>query len=339
METNNNPEVSILVPVYNVGKYIRQCLETVSGQSFTDWECILVDDGSTDRSGEICDEFASEDPRFRVLHVKNGGVAAARNIAVKNATGKFIAFCDPDDWMEPDAIETMHRLITANDADIVQTGFWREFDGHRKTKHLVDKQIILNREEALRQLMKDRNVQSFLWNKMFRSEMVSPDFPVGHTFEDIFVSIKWFSRIRKMVCDPIPLYHYRMRQDSILHTASSKYRLDYLNAKIFRAEEMLKLGLDFFTDKEYNVLLTKTYVRSAKIIARQESNIAKREQILKDLSQRISSLQKPGIKELGINEWFRSRLLELNPKMFAWLMRALGKADLHTRYRNHNLYE
>lgn len=339
MNNPNNPEVSILVPVFNVDKYIRTCLESISAQTFSDWECILVDDGSSDNSGVICDEFARKDPRFRVLHVKNGGVASARNLAVENAKGKFIAFCDPDDWMEPDCIETMHNLITANDADIVQTDFWREFDGYSKDKHSVSKQITLNREKALILLAKNKTIQSFLWNKMFRREVISPEFPAGQTFEDVHICPKWFSRIRTMVCAPVQLYHYRMRKGSILHTSSTEYRMDYLTAMLFRAEEILKLGLDSFAEREYLILVTKAYVKSAKVIARQEKDEAKRMKHLYALSEKMRSLKIPGIKDLGAKLWFRSNLLASRPKTFARLMRALGKSDLHTRLRNQNLFD
>lgn len=333
------PAVSILVPIYNVGRYITQCLESIVAQTFADWECILVDDGSTDSSGEICDDFARKDNRFHVLHVKNGGVASARNIAVEAAEGRFIAFCDPDDWMDPECIATMYELITANGADIVQTGFRREFVNHSRVKHLVDRRTTYTREEALMQLVKDSTVQSFLWNKMFRREIVSPDFPVGYTFEDVYICVKWFSRIKKMICDPTPLYHYRMRQGSILHTSSSKNRLDYLKAKSFRAKELLQLNLPSFTLKQHDILIAKAIIKSAKIIARKEYDKATRKQLLKELSVKISSTKIPGVKDLGLKVWMRSHLLASHPDAFGRLMRLLGKADIHTNYRNQTLYD
>ncbi len=332
------PTVSILVPIYNVGRYLPQCLESILSQTFTDWECILVDDGSTDSSGKICDEFASKDNRFRVLHVKNGGVASARNIAVKAAEGKYIAFCDPDDWMDPECIATMYNLITTHDADIVQIGFQREFVNHSRVKHLVDTLTVYNREEALMELVKDSTVQSFLWNKMFRREVVSPDFPVGHTFEDVYICVKWFNRIKKLVCDPSPLYHYRMRQGSILHASSSKNRLDYLKAKSFRANELLRLNLPSFTLEEHDTLIAKAIVKSAKIIARKEPDKTRRKQLLKDLSHRMRELRAHGIKGLGVKLRLRSNLLASHPAAFSNLMRLVGKTDIHTNYRNRTLF-
>lgn len=326
------------MPIYNVDRYLPQCLESILSQTFTDWECILVDDGATDSSGRICDEFANKDNRFRVLHVKNGGVASARNIAVKAAEGKYIAFCDPDDWMDPECIATMYDLITTNEADIVQIGFRREFTNHSRVKHLVNKLTIYSREEALMELVKDSTVQSFLWNKMFRREIVSPDFPDGHTFEDVYICVKWFNRIKKLVCDPSPLYHYRMRHGSILHASSSKNRLDYLKAKSFRAKELLQLNLPSFTLEAHNNLIANAIVKSAKIIARKEPDKARRKQLLKDLSERMRELQSHGIKGLGLKVRTRSNLLASHPDVFGNLMRLLGKTDIHTNYRNHTLF-
>ena len=339
MENSRKPEVSIIVPVYNVEKYLRECLESIESQTFTDWECIVVDDGATDRSGEICDEFASRDARFKVLHVKNGGLASARNNGIRTAQGKFVAFCDSDDWLAPDAIEKMHDLIVSTDADVVQTGLWKEYDGHRREKRLVDKRTVLTREEAIKELAKDKRIPSYMWNKMFRREIVGPDFPEGKTFEDIYVCTKWFPKIKRMVCDPTPLYHYRMRAGSILHAGSSKYRLDFLNIMRFRAEEILKLGLDTFSKKDHDLLVAKASVSAAKTIARQEKDKEKREEIIRSISESVKELPCPDIKSVGLNQWYRFKLLVSSPKKFIRLMRVMGKSDVHSRYRTRSLFQ
>ncbi len=338
MENSHKPEVSIIVPVYNVEKYLRHCLESIESQTFRDWECVVVDDGATDRSGEICDEFARRDPRFKVLHVKNGGLASARNNGIRVAQGKYMAFCDSDDWLEPNAIATMHSLIVSTDADVVQTGLWKEFDGHSREKGLVDKRMVLDRVEAIKELVKDKRIPSYMWNKMFRREIVGPDFPEGKTFEDIYVCTKWFPKMRRMVLDPTPLYHYRMRSGSILHAGSSKYRLDFLNIMRFRADEILKLGLDAFSQKEHDVLVAKAAVSAAKMIARQEKDKAKRVEIVKAISDSVRTFPIPDVKSLGMHKWFRFKLLVSSPKSFIRLMRVMGKSDIHSRYRTRNLY-
>lgn len=338
MENRREAEVSILVPVYNVGKYLRECLESIEAQTFKDWECVIVDDGSTDNSGAVCDEFAAHDSRFRVLHMKNGGLASARNNAIKHAKGKFITFCDSDDWYAPETIETMYGLITEYDADIVQTGLWKEYDGHTRVKPLTDRRLILDRQAALMELVKNKMVPSYVWNKMWRRELIGPDFPMGKTFEDIHVCTLWFPKITKMVIDPTPLYHYRMRKGSILHVGSSKYRLDFYNAMRFRAQEILKLGLDSFTQNDHDAQVAKAAVSAGKIIARQEKDENKRTEIIEDLSKSIRQFQLPKCGKLGLKQWFRANLLRSKPKIFIRLMRILGKSDLHSKYRTRNLF-
>lgn len=115
------PKISIIVPVYNVEKYLHQCIDSVLAQTFTDWELLLIDDGSPDRSGEICDDYAVKDSRIRVFHKPNGGVSSARNLGLDNAHGEYITFLDSDDWLEPTYLSDF--LIVDNDADLYLQGY------------------------------------------------------------------------------------------------------------------------------------------------------------------------------------------------------------------------
>lgn len=332
------PEVSIIVPVYNMEKYLEECLNSIMSQTFANWECVLIDDGAKDRSGEICDLYANKDKRFKVLHVENGGLSYARNIGVREAKGKFIAFCDADDWMDPQMIEYMHNLITSNDADAVQVGIWREFTDHRKKRSFVKGQKKFNREEAILELTKDKTIPSYVWNKMFRKEIIGADFPEGKMYEDIYVCSKWFPKINKFICDSTPLYHYRMRKGSIIHSGKSEYLLDALSAQRFRADEFLKLNLSSFNQLTHDLTLTKIAVYLAKNIARHEVNKRKR---YKAVTQISNSLTLPGKEErklLGVKLHFRSQLLKKHPRSFTKIMRALGKIDFHKQYHNRNLF-
>lgn len=105
----SSPKISIIVPVYNVEKYIRRCLDSIAGQTFTDWECICVDDGTPDASGKICDEYAQKDGRFVVIHKENGGVSSARNVGLDVAKGEYVTFCDSDDWVEKEMLEVFYN--------------------------------------------------------------------------------------------------------------------------------------------------------------------------------------------------------------------------------------
>lgn len=119
---NHNPKISVIVPVYNVEKYLRRCVDSILAQTFTDFELLLIDDGSKDKSGEICDEYAKTDNRVKVFHKENGGVSSARNLGLDNAKGEWICFCDADDWVLSEWLQAFSLLILGNE-DIIFSGY------------------------------------------------------------------------------------------------------------------------------------------------------------------------------------------------------------------------
>ena len=122
----SSPKINIIVPVYNVEKYIRRCLDSIAAQTFTDWECILVDDGSPDGSGAICDEYARKYARIKVIHKENGGVSSARNIALGRISGKWLAFVDSDDWIDLDYCEKLYNSAEECNVNIAAASMVRE---------------------------------------------------------------------------------------------------------------------------------------------------------------------------------------------------------------------
>ena len=172
---SNEINVSIIIPVYNVAEYLPQCLETVCGQTYKKLEIILVDDGSTDESGKICDEWKQKDERIRVIHKKNGGVSSARNEGLKVAKGEFIGFVDSDDWVEPDMYEKMKKRMGS--ADVVMSGF---FDyPYGMDCQAIPRGIRAVRpcgyEGAVLQIMSRDCYYCTLWNKLYRMKAVKKD--------------------------------------------------------------------------------------------------------------------------------------------------------------------
>ena len=150
------PEISIIVPIYNVEKYLPRCIESILAQTFTNFELILVNDGSEDDSGEVCDRYAKEDKRIKVIHKKNGGVSSARNAGLKNSIGNYIGFVDPDDYIKKDMYEKMYNLCIKKDSKIAICKFAREVDGKIINADNNETEIIreLNNEEAMNELFK-----------------------------------------------------------------------------------------------------------------------------------------------------------------------------------------
>ena len=334
----NIPEISIIVPVYNVERYVEKCLDSISGQSFKDWECIVVDDGSVDNSGLICDKY-SVDNRFIIIHRENGGVSEARNTALKSSKGRYIAFVDPDDWIEPNYLEKLYHLSIKNDADVVQCGFSREFTNHSHNKHLTDKEKVVGHEEAMLGLLSPYKIPTLLWNKLFRREVISQDFPVDLTYEDAYIIPVWFRNVKKVVLTPDILYHYRNRKGSITKCGVAQNHYNFVISCINLGDMVHKEVPDRFDLDARNRYVYKIMISGAKTIARKESIIDKRREIIKKLSQELRQINSFGIKEIGLKLWLRGKMLKESPVFFEKIMRGVNKFDLHSKFRKSHLFE
>lgn len=220
-ETRALPLISIIVPVYNVKDYVEKCLDSICGQTYKNLEIVVVDDGSTDGSGEICDTYASKDRRIRVIHRKNGGLSAARNEGLDAATGEFLGFVDSDDWIDLDMFKFLYELLETEEADISICSHYIERSGRTKIKYSSDEVLNLVPRDAMRLLVEDDIIRNFAWDKLYRRTLFRElRFPQGRYFEDIAVMYKVFYQARKIVMKGHPKYHYMVRTNSI---TGSKY--------------------------------------------------------------------------------------------------------------------
>lgn len=211
--------ISVVVPVYNVATYLAQSLESILAQTFTDLEILVVDDGSTDGSAQLCDEYAAKDLRVKVIHKANGGLSDARNVGMSQAKGDWLFFADSDDWLAPEALARLHAFAVANDCDAVQGGIYYAYADHllcRKASRRERAWRVLGREEAMRALIRNDRVKNFAWGKLYKTELVRElDFPVGRYFEDCFWQHRVLDRVARYGILDEPLYYYRQRPESI----------------------------------------------------------------------------------------------------------------------------
>lgn len=219
--------ISVIVPIYNVEKWLRQCIESVQRQSYTDLEIILIDDGSTDNSPTICDEYASSDSRIVVIHKANGGLSDARNAGIKIANGDYLFFLDSDDWLHKDAIKSLVEYSMNNGCDIVQCGHWYASEGSLtfKYRYLSDSAspFTLSKSEAMRQLIYNKYYKNFAWGKLYKKKVISDHlFPVGKFFEDSYWQHLIVNEADVVGVLPKPYYYYRQRSDSISGAVSHK---------------------------------------------------------------------------------------------------------------------
>ena len=218
--------ITIIVPVYKVEPYLRQCIESILCQTYRDIEILLIDDGSPDRCGEICDYYAKIDSRINVFHTENRGLSAARNVGLDNASGEYIGFVDGDDWIDPTMYEGL--VETLHDADISTCGLWYEYQGYQREWRYSKDTVFIG--EALQALIYGK-LKNTVWNKLYRRKCWEGiRFPEGHVHEDIATTYKILLRDYTVATMPACLYHYRQRDGSIAKTRSMDHIKDYWSA-------------------------------------------------------------------------------------------------------------
>ena len=212
--------VSIIIPVYNVEKYLKKCVDSILNQTYTNLEVVLVDDGSTDASGQICDMYAGMDLRVRVIHKANGGLSDARNAGMKIATGEYIGFVDSDDWIEPDMYECLYNLAMENSLDVVAGRFCETIDGVDVNCECTGEFRIFTGEEMLEINISGHPqyvVTNSVWDRLYRRDILEGmKFPVGRKYEDIVFSTEVFLKAKRCGYLDSKVYHYTIREDSIM---------------------------------------------------------------------------------------------------------------------------
>ena len=234
-----NQTISVIVPVYNVAQYLSQCLDSILSQDYKDLEVILIDDGSTDASGEICDRYGASDSRVRVIHQKNGGAAAAKNAGLRLATGDYLTFADSDDYLEPGAYGFLMKTLQESGAVAVQ-GSFREIYRNRAEEQRISDEILEGYDYLLR-FPKDFSC-ALLWNKLYRREIFDGVFfEEGHKIDDEYFTYQGFLRPRKVVRVDRMIYNYRKRASSVMSSPESAERLvlDCLDSAAKRRQKIL----------------------------------------------------------------------------------------------------
>lgn len=231
-----NGVISVIVPVYNVAAYLPECAESILSQDYQNLEVILIDDGSTDDSGSICDAYAAKDPRVVVIHQKNGGAAAAKNAGLRAATGKYLSFVDSDDYLELDAYSHMIGILRQYDADVVQCAYQDVFRNTAVDHISPEGTKEYSATEYLERYTKDWTC-GLLWDKLYvRSLFDGIWFEEGHRIDDEYFTYRGIMNARKVVRDDRIIYNYRKRRSSVMYSPESGKqilmdRIDYLSKR------------------------------------------------------------------------------------------------------------
>lgn len=217
--------ISVIVPVYNVAAYLPECLESIFRQDYEKLEVLLIDDGSTDDSGLICDQYASRDSRIHVIHQKNGGAAAAKNTGLRVATGEYLVFLDSDDYLEPGSYRYMMELLQQYDADVVQCGIRFVFQNHTKDQIPGSGRCVMDGKDYLARFTKDWSC-GLMTEKLFKRSLFDGIFfEEGHKIDDEYFTYQGIMNASKVVCDDRVIYNYRQRASSVMLSPQSREQL------------------------------------------------------------------------------------------------------------------
>ena len=262
------PKISIIVPVYNVEKYLHRCISTLVNQSLKDIEIILVNDGSIDNSGVICDEYAKIDNRIKVIHKQNGGQSSARNEGLRNASADLVGFVDSDDWISLDMYEYLYNLQIKNDASIVACKYAFVFGNVNKENNNKIEEIVFSRDEGLEKYLSvgayKRINEYSVCNKIYKKQLFEDIFfPEGYLFEDMEINFRLFQKCSRSVFSTKVCYFYFQNNVSSMRNQYSKKHNDLITVVCMiqkyaeNENEKIKNITNVLLAKAYFSLLTK----------------------------------------------------------------------------------
>ena len=284
--------ITIIVPVYKVEQYLHKCVDSILAQTYTNIEVILVDDGSPDNCGKICDKYAEKDKRVKVIHKANGGLAEARNVGLDIAHGEYLGFIDSDDWIELDMYEELYTALTGSNADLSMCGLNLIYKKNIVQIGIYDKPQIIENEELMRRYFTESAILSSACNKLYRKKLFDRlRYPVGRIFEDRHISLELFSLVDRAVHIGETKYNYLQRGGSIVHSS--------FNPRLLVALEIAEKEKCFINEKypSLNPLAIESPAKAAvfvmKVIAALENFNKNREiykKIVEYLAKEIESL-------------------------------------------------
>ena len=331
--------ISIITPVYQSERYLGILIDSIINQTYSDWELLLIDDGSTDKSAAICKYYAKKDCRIRVYHKENGGVASARNQALDMVRGEYLAFADSDDWVEPDWLERLYKTATEQEADIVVYDFYEEYPQKTIIRSKADNSIIiLNRKEALLLTFQNR-IASYLCSAFIRRDIAQERFAPYRAFEDYATVFAWMRHVNKAVMLHTPLYHYRQSANSCLHNNMKQNLIDWINATITRYELIKETSFMQENISQINAAYICSLVKGVKDVVRSPYDNKFKQSLLKKVSVEIKSIQLSSpYKLLGLKYFLRYRLLCQSTDLFKFIVEKTAVFSFHQNNRKDNLY-
>lgn len=308
------PLISVIVPIYNVEAYLEKCINSIICQSYRNLEIILVNDGSTDNSQKICEEYKKKDSRIKVIHKENGGLSDARNCGLEIATGEYIAFLDSDDWIDEELYSTLYNLIKKYNADISICSFKNVFSEDEKLNRINNEYVYDNIEALNRLYTKEGTQMVVAWNKLYKRKILSNmKFPKGKIHEDAFLIPRLLYNAKRIAYIEKELIYYRYTPNSITNSKFNIKRLDYLEAldntnNFFKEKKLDELYLRGVVSEIESMLTFALYVQGL------EKN--EKDNIINEFIIKIR--EKESIINESINKKTKMKinLFKLSPKLY-----------------------
>ena len=227
--------ISVIIPVYNVEDYLHYAIESLEKQTYKNFEIILVNDGSTDDSGKLCDEYSEKYSNVRVFHKENGGLSDARNFGVQKAKGEFVTFLDPDDYLEAYSLELLAGIQEIYDCDIISTRvkpseLYNVYSNHSLTEDDFKNVIVMDRDVFLEEAFYDKVATVSACGKLYRKSILEIPFPKGRIYEDLYIISEHVGKANKIVHTPIQIYNYYKRPGSIVNSKFTSKQYDFFDA-------------------------------------------------------------------------------------------------------------
>lgn len=316
------PKISIIVPVYNAELYIHKCIDSILNQTFKEFELILVNDGSTDNCGKICEDYAFKDNRIIVIHKENGGQATARNMGLDIAKGDFIGFIDSDDWIEPDMYQLLYDLCIDYNSDIANCTTFIYF----KNRTVINGEyplVIHDRKQAMATMLEGKLYDEVLCTKLIkRSLLETIRFPIGIYYEDTAFTYQIIHKCQKLVSIGAPKYHYVKHENSTMDRAVQNLKTDAV--KIYdKIYKFVKLHYPESTNLVALKLANNSMVILNLILASSNFNLYKKDyyEVIKIVNKYY--FQTIRIEEYPVNVKILLTAAKLHPLLYKWLIKLI----------------
>lgn len=319
--------ISVIIPVYNVEDYLHYAIESLEKQTYKNFEIILVNDGSTDDSGKLCDEYSEKYSNVRVFHKENGGLSDARNFGVQKAKGEFITFLDPDDYLEAYSLELLADIQEKHNCDIVSTRvkateLYNVYSNHFLTEEDFKNVIVMDHDIFLEEAFYDKVATVSACGKLYRKSILEIPFPKGRIYEDLYIISEHVEKANKIVHTPIQIYNYYKRQGSIVNSKFTSKQYDFFDAISYN-RDVIK---DKYNDKKSleSAVIAKETIGSFKIIgSAYKTSITDVYKIRKMIKRNYTNI----LSNSKINFFFKIKyiLFILSPKLFNVIKRLIVK--------------